>query len=59
LVEREQNCRTQNHKPDKILQADRNMHALKIHDALLLHGEHGAFYLPADKPEAAGEQKSA
>jgi hypothetical protein len=32
---------------------------LKSHDEFLLRGVHGAFYLPADKPEAAGEQKSA
>jgi len=57
LVERGRNCKIQNHKPDKILQADRNKHVPKIHDEHLLRDAHGESYLPADKPEAEGEKK--
>jgi len=42
-----------------ILQVDRNKHVPKIHDANLLRDAHGESYLPADKPKATGEQKSA
>jgi hypothetical protein len=55
----EQNCKTQNHKPDKNLQVVRNRKWRITDDAPLLHDAHEEFYLPADKSAATGEQKSA
>jgi len=59
LMLMEQNCKTQNHKPDKNLQVVLNKYWPIVDDEPLLHDAHEEFYLPADKPEATGEQKSA
>ncbi len=59
LMLTEQNCKTRNRKPDKNLQVIRNKYWSIIDDEPLLHDAHEEFYLPADKPAATGEQKSA
>jgi hypothetical protein len=59
LMLTEQNCKTQNRKPDKNLPVIRNKYWSIIDDVPLLHDVHGSFYLPADKQAATGVQRSA
>lgn len=55
----ERNCKTRNHKPDKDFRACQRWRKSKSHAKPDLHDAREKSYLPADRPEAAGEQKPA